>query len=125
MQRVVLFNSKEVIEGVKNYYIDKDHYLWIDITDPMISEIDSIKQQFDVDPDILNAIYPISKKHQPAISILNNCYFTIFLEIKPDKCNELMTKEIYIFLGQYWLITVHSSEINLTGFLLSVLKNKI
>lgn len=95
MQRIIIFNSKEVIEGVKNYCIDEGQYLWIDIIDPMLSELDSIKKQFDVDPDILNAIYSASKKHQPAISILNNCYFTIFLNINYNDRNELIARDLY------------------------------
>ena len=52
-----------------------------------------------------------SKKSQ--IRVLENHTFIIFLQMRYKSIENLDTEAIYFFLGRGWLITIHSSEVNL------------
>ena len=52
-----------------------------------------------------------SKKAQ--IRVLENHTFTIFLQMRYKSIENLDTEAVYFFLGRGWLITIHSSEVNL------------
>jgi magnesium transporter len=93
--------------------IKKGYNLWIDVENPTDSEIFNIEQSFNLDKKALKMFQNKSKK--PQIRVLEDHTFTIFLFIKYKSSENLDTDAVYFFLGRGWLITIHSSEVNLTA----------
>ena len=112
MQNILCYNEREVKEGQGSKEDIKQGYnLWIDIENPTSSEIFNIEQSFNLDNKAVEMLQNKSKKSQ--IRVLENHTFTIFLQMRYKSIENLDTEAIYFFLGRGWLITIHSSEVNL------------
>jgi magnesium transporter len=123
MQRIISFNSEEVNEGLKDYSRNVRSYVWVDVIDPTESELFSLNQEFVIDFDNLKTILLKSKWRRPCINISDNYFFTTILNIRYNS-NELITNDVHLFLGENWLITLHSSQINLFDFILLVINDR-
>ena len=111
MQTSIAYNEDQVkYDGVRED-TKKGFKLWIDIVNPIASEISDIGKTFDLDRSSLEAIENKSKK--PQVRVLDNHKFTIILDIKYKTFEDLVTESIYLFHGTNWLITVHSDKIDL------------
>jgi magnesium transporter len=112
MQNIICYNEREVKEGQGSKEDIKQGYnLWIDIENPTSSEIFNIEQSFNLDNKAVEMLQNKSKKSQ--IRVLENHTFTIFLQMRYKSIENLDTEAVYFFLGRGWLITIHSSEVNL------------
>ena len=112
MQNIICYNEREVKEGQGSKEDIKQGYnLWIDIENPTPSEISNIEQSFNLDNKAVEMLQNKSKK--PQIRVLENHTFTIFLQMGYKSIDNLNTEAVYFFLGRGWLITIHSSEVNL------------
>jgi magnesium transporter len=112
LQNILCYNEREVKEGQGSKEDIKQGYnLWIDIENPTSSEIFNIEQSFNLDNKAVEMLQNKSKKSQ--IRVLENHTFTIFLQMRYKSIENLDTEAIYFFLGRGWLITIHSSEVNL------------
>jgi magnesium transporter len=112
MQNIICYNEREVKEGQGSKEDIKQGYnLWIDIENPTSSEIFNIEQSFNLDNKAVEMLQNKSKK--PQIRVLENHTFTIFLQMRYKSIENLDTEAVYFFLGRGWLITIHSSEVNL------------
>ena len=123
MQRIISFNSEEVNEGLKDYSRNVRSYVWVDVIDPTESKLFSLNQEFVIDFDNLKTILLKSKLRRPCINISDNYFFTTILNIRYNS-NELITNDVHLFLGENWLITLHSSQINLFDFILLVINDR-
>jgi len=108
---VILYNEHEVKQGGNKEDIRDGYNLWIDITDPTQLEILAIQKNFDIDAKTLETIIHKSKK--PQVRVLDNYTFTLILDLKYKSFGTLVTEAVYLFCGRGWLITIHSSEVNL------------
>jgi magnesium transporter len=114
MQNVICYNEREVKEGQGSREDIKQGYnLWIDIENPTDSEIFNIEQSFNLNNKAVEMLPNKSKK--PQTRVLEDHTFTIFLFIRYKNIENLDTEAVYFFLGRGWLITIHSSEVNLTA----------
>jgi magnesium transporter len=114
MQNVICYNEREVKEGQGSREDIKQGYnLWIDIENPTDSEIFNIEQSFNLNNKAVEMLQNKSKK--PQTRVLEDHTFTIFLFIRYKNIENLDTEAVYFFLGRGWLITIHSSEVNLTA----------
>jgi magnesium transporter len=112
LQNILCYNEREVKEGQGSKEDIKQGYnLWIDIENPTSSEIFNIEQSFNLDNKAVEMLQNKSKKSQ--IRVLENHTFTIFLQMRYKSIENLDTEAVYFFLGRGWLITIHSSEVNL------------
>ena len=91
--------------------LQNEYKLWIDLEQPTSSEISQIQEIFHIDTNILNQYINGVKK--PQIRLLQNYKFTLVLSIKFKTLQSIETEAIYMFIGKNWLITIHSSNINL------------
>jgi magnesium transporter len=91
--------------------LQKEYKTWIDLEDPTSEEISQLQEIFLIDNNILNQYVTGVKK--PQIRVLQNYIFTLVLSIKFKTLETLETEAIYMFIGKNWLITIHSSQINL------------
>jgi magnesium transporter len=91
--------------------LQKEYNIWVDLEDPTSEEISQLQEIFLIDNNILNQYVTGVKK--PQIRVLQNYIFTLVLSIKFKTLETLETEAIYMFIGKNWLITIHSSQINL------------
>ena len=125
MQNIICYNEREIKEGQGSKEdIKKGFNLWIDMVDPSTSDLSNIQQSFDLDNKAVEILVNKSKKFQ--IRVLGDHTFTIFLDLKYKGIKNLDVEAIYFFLGKGWLITIHSSKVDLvtSGRKMFVEKNK-
>jgi magnesium transporter len=95
--------------------------IWIDLEQPTYTELSQIQKIFLIDTNILNQYMTGVKK--PQIRVLQNYIFTLIISIKFKTLQTLETEAIYLFIGKNWLITIHSSNINLKKMTRQIFEN--
>ncbi|MGB7558280.1 MAG: CorA family divalent cation transporter, partial [Nitrososphaeraceae archaeon] len=113
MQKIVAYNEKEVKESGSKEDIKQGYNIWIDLADPTKTEIQMVQELFSLDIKAIETILNKSKK--PQVRILDDHSFTIILSIKYKDLQTLITDGVYLFLGKGWLVTIHSSDLDLIG----------
>jgi magnesium transporter len=113
MQKTITcYNENEVIEGKGSKEdIKKGYNLWIDIVNPTYSEIFELEQTFGLEHKAVQKFEQKTKK--PQVLLFKNQKFTIFLSLKFNTIKNLETYAIYFFVGNGWLITIHSEDVDL------------
>ena len=111
MQTSIAYNDNEVKQSGTKEDITKGYKLWLDVVDPTSSEIQDIQQMYGLDKNTLEIF--INKSKKPQIRMSNAQIFTLILDIKYKDLRTLATEALYIFKGKDWLITIHSSKVDL------------
>jgi magnesium transporter len=111
MQTSIAYNDNEVKQSGTKEDITKGYKLWLDVIDPTSSEIQDIQQIYDLDKNTLEIFMNKSKK--PQVRMSDAQIFTLILDIKYKDLRTLATEALYIFKGKDWLITIHSSKVDL------------
>jgi len=101
--------------------LQNEYKIWIDLEQPTSAEISQVQEIFLIDTNILNQYVTGVKK--PQIRILQNYIFTLVLSIKFKTLQSIETEAIYMFIGKNWLITIHSSNINLKKMTSQIFEN--
>ncbi len=101
--------------------LQKEYKTWIDLEDPTSEEISQLQEIFLIDNNILNQYVTGVKK--PQIRVLQNYIFTLLLSIRFKTLQTIETEAIYMFIGKNWLITIHSSKINLKQMTRQIFEN--
>ena len=118
----IYYNSKGIRkEQVKSSDSESDK-LWIDICDPSPEDLQSIAKEYDLDEDSLRLIGQKTKR--PQIRMLDNYIFSIILDIRFKTIKQLIIEGIYIYVGQNWIITIHSSEVKIFSTVKDILEKK-
>lgn len=117
MQKSIICYNNHEIKEVNQEKISKDmvnnkYNLWIDITNHNSSDLHQLQQIFNLDIDTIDKVETNSKKPQIMISS-NNQKFTILLDLRYKNLQSLETYPIYFFVGERWLITIHSENVDL------------
>jgi len=113
---IICYNNHEVKE-INEEKISKDiihdgYNLWIDITDFNSSDLHYLQQLFNIELDTIEKVENNSKRPQIMISG-DNQKFTILLELRYKTLETLEISPIYFFVGNGWLITIHSEDVDL------------
>ena len=115
MQKTIFYyNKKEIIEEKNDSggYIRENYNLWIDISDPTNDDITNLEKQFSLNKKALDRIRQKSKK--PAVKETgSNNKFIVLLDLKFNDLQNLETTPLYFYVGDTWLITLHSNKIDL------------
>jgi magnesium transporter len=122
MQRVVSYNESEIRKGGSRDDIRRGYNVWVDLVDPSKEELGSAQKAFGLDAKSVEQCVNNSKK--PQVRFLNNQTFTVFLDIKFDDAKTLLTEAVYLFHGEGWLVTVHSSKVDLASAAHRLLEEK-
>jgi magnesium transporter len=122
MKRYIYYNSKGVRNEQKGSSASESDKLWIDISDPSPEDLQSIAKEYDLDEDSLKLIGQKTKR--PQIRMLDNHIFSIILDIKFKTIKQLLIEGIYIYVGQNWMITLHSSEVKIYSTIKDTLEKK-
>lgn len=111
MQTTIFYNSEEMKENGDNHDTHEGFNLWLDVVDPSSAEISTLQKEFGLDIETLKVVEREAKR--PQVRLHENYTFTILLDIKYSTLEKLTTRGIYLYSGQNWLISIHSSEVDL------------
>lgn len=104
------FDSEVPVEDINEICKHKNKIIWVDINDPHSEDFDQLAEEFNFHP---LAIEDCKHTHQrPKIETHQGYYFIVLYEaelVGPD--DDLELRELNIFLGQNYLVTVHSRPI--------------
>lgn len=122
MKTIFSYNESEIKTDGSLEDLANGYNIWIDFEDPNHEELLAVANKFNLDPQELEKYFNESKK--PEIRVLDNYTFTVMLNMKNKDPKTLEIQGIYFFLGRHWLITIHSSEVNLKEVVENLLKVK-
>jgi magnesium transporter len=115
------FGIRQKNDQISQIDLQSKYPLWIDLEDPSPEELNQIQEKFLIDSNILKQYSTGLKK--PQIKVLENYIFTIMLSIKFKTLQSIETEAIYLFVGQNWLITIHSHQMNLKRQIHQIFEN--
>jgi len=124
-QTIFYFNQKEMIEEKNdlNGDLKTNHNLWIDITDPTDEDIRDLEKKFSLNKKALDRVIQKSKK--PVVKETeHDSKFTILLDLKFNNLQHLESSPLYFFVGDKWLITIHSNKIDLVTKVKTILADR-
>ena len=111
MQTFIAYNEQGIKENGSKEDIKQGYNLWVDLINPTKVEVQRIQESFSLDVKAVDAVLNKSKK--PQVRILEDHTFIIILGIKYKDLQTLITDGVYLILGKGWLITMHSSDVDL------------
>jgi len=121
-RKTICYNSTGLKENDSKVELAKGFRLWIDIVDPTNVELLDIRKEFSLDINAINLIK--QKVKRPQSRILDNYLFTIILDIQYKTLKQLTIDGIYMFVGKDWLITIHSSNVDLISPIKHIFEQK-
>jgi len=124
-QTIFYFNQKEMIEEKNDLNVDlkANHNFWIDITDPTDEDIRDLEKKFSLNKKALDRVIQKSKK--PVVKETeHDSKFTILLDLKFNNLQHLESSPLYFFVGDKWLITIHSNKIDLVTKVKTILADR-
>lgn len=122
VQSVISYNEMEVRQGGSKEDIRQGYNVWVDLADPTPAELRNAQQSFHLDGKALEEY--VNKSKKPQVRVLDSHIFTILLDMKYDNAQTLVSEGVYIFLGRGWLVTIHSSKVDLAGTVKKILEEK-
>jgi len=106
-----------------NVDLKTNHNLWIDITDPTDEDIRDLEKKFSLNKKALDRVIQKSKK--PVVKETeHDSKFTILLDLKFNNLQHLESSPLYFFVGDKWLITIHSNKIDLVTKVKTILADR-
>lgn len=122
-KRYIYYNAKGIKTEQDGSSVNDSDKLWIDISDPSPQDLKSIAKEYDLDEDSLRLIGQKTKR--PQIRILDNHTFSILLDIRFKTVKQLLIEGVYIYVGQSWIITLHSSQVEIFSTVKDIIEKKI
>lgn len=113
MQTVVSYNKKEIRQHGSDQELKGGYNLWIDLVDPTPAELQKVQREFHLDEKALQEYENGSKK--PQVRVLESHTFTVLLDMNFSDSRTLITEGVYLFLGRDWLVSIHSSKVDLVS----------
>ncbi len=96
-------------DAIKELYSNGSKIVWVDVSDPTSQDFDSLAKQFGFHP---LSIEDCRHQHQrPKVEEFPGYYFIVLYEADLNGTERLHLGELSIFLGQNYLVTVHSQPI--------------
>jgi magnesium transporter len=120
MLSIISYNEREVKYNGSKDDVKAGYNVWIDLLDPTPLELSGIQQSFHLDGMALEEYRNKSKK--PQIRILSKHKFAIVLDMKFKDARTLVTEGVYLFVGRGWLVSIHSSDVDLQSRILTLFR---
>ena len=111
MSTILCYNKGQVKSGSSFEDVDRGYNVCVDIVDPDENELGKLADKFNLNQEAIKTC--INKSKRPEIRQLDKHTFTVMVDMKNKDPETLIVEAVYFFLGKNWLITLHSSEINL------------
>lgn len=122
MLQTISYNEREFrVNGSKDD-IKLGYNVWADLVDPTPTELMNVQKLFMLDKNALEEYLNQSKK--PQIRVVDSQKFAIALNIKFRDALTLETEGVYLFVGQNWLVTIHSAKVDLQARVMTLFKQK-
>lgn len=97
-------------EEISNILTNPENILWIDALNPTPEEMQMLQEEFDLHP--LAVEDTIRRRQRPKIEEYMNHYFVVFYDMSLDPTDfTIVTREIFLFFGKNYLLTVHDKPI--------------
>lgn len=122
MLTIISYNEREVKYDGSKDDIKAGYNVWVDLVNPSPIELSDIQQSFHLDGMALEEYLNKSKK--PQLRILDKHKFAIVLDMKFKDAKTLTTESVYLFVGRGWLISIHSSNVDLQSTILTLFKQR-
>jgi magnesium transporter len=121
------YNQKEkkmIEEKDKIDYDLKENYnLWIDVSDPTEEDLKYLETKFALNKKALDRMKQKSKK--PVVKeIEGDDKFTTLLELNFNNSQQIESFPLYFFVGNKWIITFHSDNIDLVTKVKTILADR-
>lgn len=103
------FEDDIPVSKISDYRLDPNNVIWADISDPTSEDFLELAEEFDFHP---LAIEDCQKEHQrPKVDEYEGYYFIVLYEPTLGEEGRLELREIDVFLGPNFLVTVHAQPI--------------
>jgi magnesium transporter len=122
MLTIISYNEREVKYDGSKDDIKAGYNVWVDLVNPTPIELSGIQQSFHLDGMALEEYLNKSKK--PQLRILDKHKFAIVLDMKFKDAKTLTTESVYLFVGRGWLVSIHSSNVDLQSTILTLFKQR-
>lgn len=96
--------------------------LWIDIQDPSAEDLQFIQEKYGLDEDSIKVTEQQAKR--PQVRLLDDYIFSILLDIRYKTLKKLMVDGIYLYIGKDWLVTLHSSNVDILSPIKHIIEKK-
>jgi magnesium transporter len=111
LSTILSYNKDQVKVDGSIEDLERGYNLWIDLIDTEDKELNKLAKKFNLNEEAIQTC--INKSKRPEIRQLENHTFTVIVDMKNKDPETLLIEAVYLFLGKNWLITIHSSDINL------------
>src|SRR5262245_1473683 len=96
-------------EKISELCAEEPNVVWVDVTDPTKEDFEELAKEFSFHP---LSIEDCRHEHQrPKIEEYQGYYFIVLYEVELTPDRQLEFRELSIFLGRNYLVTVHSRPI--------------
>ena len=103
------FTTEENPDTISDYCEQTNNIVWVDVSDPTSQDFTDLAREFGFHP---LAIEDCRNEHQrPKIEDYQHYYFMVMYEAEMSAGCQLELRELNLFLGENYLVTVHSREI--------------
>jgi magnesium transporter len=121
-KRYIYYNQEGIKTEQNSPAFNDTDKLWIDISDPSPQDLKSIAEEYGLDEDSLRLI--AQKTKRPQIRMLDNHTFSILLDIRFKTIKQLLIEGVYIYVGKNWIITLHSSQVEIFSTIKDIIEKK-
>lgn len=111
MSTVLSYNKDQLKADGSVEDLQQGYNVWVDVINPDEKELEKLAQKFDLNREAIKTC--ISKSKRPEIRQLEKHTFTVLVDMKNKDPETLLIEAVYFFLGKNWLITIHSSEVDI------------
>ena len=111
MSTVLSYNKDQLKADGSVEDLQQGYNVWVDVINPDEKELEKLAQKFDLNREAIKTC--ISKSKRPEIRQLEKHTFTVLVDMKNKDPENLLIEAVYFFLGKNWLITIHSSEVDI------------
>jgi magnesium transporter len=103
------FKNVEDPDEISSYCSDQHSIIWVDVADPTSEDFDELAKEFGFHP---LSIEDCRNEHQrPKVEEFQGYYFIVLYEAEMIMDRHLELRELNIFLGKNYLVTVHSQPL--------------
>jgi magnesium transporter len=103
------FKFVENPDLISDYCAESSNLVWVNVSDPTGEDFDELAQEFNFHP---LSIEDCRSPHQrPKVEEYAGYYFIVLYEAELNEEQELELRELNIFLGKNYLVTVHSQPV--------------
>ena len=103
------FTQVTEVDAIGRLCSNASNIVWVDVSDPTSQDFDNLAKEFGFHP---LSIEDCRHQHQrPKVEEFPGYYFIVLYEVDLSEAGRLHLGELSIFLGQNYLVTVHSQPI--------------